>query len=262
VNLERIHEVYREIGKYEITLDPDPRSKGPVYLSDLIATCRNYLNMVSRLLLEVHEEKHGLSRDLRALETAYQVSFNELLANDERVKRLPSIEDRKASAEVYLRTERAEIEEVGARILDLDYVDKAVRHRHKELTSTMSEIKLQRSLIQAEIQTGAMYGDERAHESSVTTMAQMEASILDDAELDALFEKQSKDSESDQEDSQETSQEEPQENPCEEPPVKTAPDTCQEPAKEPDKGTSDEITDSDLEAFLNDESLDSILENV
>jgi hypothetical protein len=252
VKLERINEVYREIGKYEITLDPDPRSKGPVYLSDLIATCRNYLNLVSRLLLEAHQEKHELSRNMRALETAYQVSFNELLANDERVKKLPSIEDRKAFAEVCLRTERAEIEEVGAQLLDLDYVEKAVKHRHKELTSTMSEIKLQRSLIQAEIQTGAMYGDERAHDASESMIAQME-SVIDDAELEAMFEQQKKDSDSAQE-------EDPEETPYEEPSTEPTHDTTS--AQEPVSRSPVDVTDSDLEGFLDDESLASILQNV
>lgn len=166
MNLDRIKSVYAELEQYLVQLHPDPRSLGPLYLNDLIAKTRNYLNAVSRIQLEVHQEKQVLSRNLRAQEAAYQLSFDDMLANDDRVRRLPSIEDRKATVGVFLRDERQTIEALKATLQDLDFVDKAVRHRHKELTATMSEIKLQRSLIRDEIDTGAMYGDERvsAHE--------------------------------------------------------------------------------------------------
>lgn len=163
MKLERIQAIYAELDKYEVQLQPDPRALGPQYLNDLIARTRNYLNAVSRVQLEVHQEKQHLARNLRAQEAAYQVSSDELLANDERVRRLPSIEDRKATVAVFLRDDRQIIERLKSELQDVEYVEKAVRHRHKELTSTMSEIKLQRSLIRDEIDTGAMYGDERTY---------------------------------------------------------------------------------------------------
>jgi len=161
VNLDRIKAIYTELEQYEIKLDPDPVSRGPRYLQGLIATCRNHLNMVSRVLLEVHQEKQHLARDIRAREVAFQVSFDVLLANDERIRRLPNIEDRKSTAKVFLRDEIQGIENLKSEIQDLEFVEKAVRHRHRELSATMGEIKLQKSLIATEISTGAMYGDER-----------------------------------------------------------------------------------------------------
>jgi hypothetical protein len=163
MKLERIKSIYAELEKYVVQLHPDPRLLGPHYLNDLIATTRNYLNAVSRIQLEVHQEKQYLARDTRAHEAALQISADDLLANDERVRRLPSIEDRKATVAVFLRAEKQVIENLKATMQDVEYVEKAVRHRHKELTSTMSEIKLQRSLIRDEIDTGAMYGDERTY---------------------------------------------------------------------------------------------------
>lgn len=162
MKLDRVKAIYAEIEKYEIPLAADPRSLGPRYLQNLIADCRNYLNAVGRIQLEVHREKQDVARNLRVAETAFEVEFAEILSNDERVKRLPSIEDRKATANVILRVRLNEIAAFKADLQDLEYVDKAIRHRHKELTSTMSEIKLQRSIIRDEIDSGAMYGDERA----------------------------------------------------------------------------------------------------
>ena len=161
MNIDRVKAIYDEISGYEIKLEADPRSLGPLYLQNVISTGRNYLNAVSRIQLEVHREKQNLARSLRAAEVAYKVAFAELLSNNERVKRLPSIEDRKATINVMLREQLSAIAACKAEVQDLEYVEKAIRHRHRELTSTMGEIKLQRSLIRDEIDSGAMYGDER-----------------------------------------------------------------------------------------------------
>ena len=191
MNLDRVKAIYSELEKYEIKLDPDPVSRGPRYLQGLIATCRNHLNSVSRLILEVHQEKQTLDRDLRAQDASFQVSFDNLLANDERIRRLPNIEDRKATAKVFLRDEISGIETLKSEIHDLEYVEKAVRHRHRELSATMGEIKLQKSLIAAEIHTGAMYGDERATPEGYgeRTIGSGPGGVsIDEDELEAIFE--------------------------------------------------------------------------
>ncbi len=190
MNLDRVKTIYDEITKYEIKLAPDPRSLGPLYLQDVISTCRNYMNAVSRIQLEVHREKQDLSRALRASETEFEVTFSELLSNDERVRRLPSIEDRKATVNMMLRDRLAALSDLRGQLQDLEYVEKAVRHRHKELTSTMSEIKLQRSLIRDEIDSGAMYGDERKAEHERGAPAHPLGDDINEDELDALLNKE------------------------------------------------------------------------
>jgi hypothetical protein len=158
---ERIAEIYDLLERKVIQLDPDPRSRGTTYLQTLIATCRNYLNDLDRVMREIHREDHRVASALRLAEVAYQVESDNLLANDERVRRLPNIEDRKSTVSVMLAARRQTVESLKTEAQDLKYVDKIVRHQHKQLTATMGEIKLQRSIIDAEIRTGAMYGDER-----------------------------------------------------------------------------------------------------
>jgi hypothetical protein len=186
MKLERVKAIYDQLSKYEIDLEQDPRSLGPLYLQNTIATCRNYLNLVSRFQLEVHREKQELDRSRRAAEVEYEVALAELLANDERVRRAPSIQDRQATANMILREQLNTIAGFKAQLQDLEYVEKAVRHRHRELTSTMTEIKLQRSLIRDEIDSGAMYGDERKsdHERGPSTPLGDE---IDETELDKLL---------------------------------------------------------------------------
>ncbi len=190
MKIERVKAIYDEIAKYEIKLEPDPRSLGPLYLQNTIATCRNYLNAVSRIQLEVHREKQDLDRSLRAAETEYEVAFAEVLSNDDRVRRLPSIEDRKATVNVMLRERLNAIYGIKSQLQDIEYVEKAVRHRHRELTSTMAEIKLQRSLIRDEIDSGAMYGDERKADHERGPGASPLGDDIDENELDALLDKE------------------------------------------------------------------------
>ena len=166
MNVDRVKQIYEEIEGYGITLSRDPGSLGPKYLQDQIATCRNHINNVSHIMLEVHREKHNLASELHSMETLFALESDNLLATDERVSRLPSINDRKAAINLFLRERIQFISDLKAKIQDLDYVEKAVKHRHKELRDTMSEIKLQRSLVRDEIDTRSFYGDERPSEGA------------------------------------------------------------------------------------------------
>jgi len=251
VNLERVKAVYSELEQYEIKLDPDPVSRGPRYLQGLIATCRNHLNLVSRLMLEVHQEKQNLSRDLRSRDAAFQVSFDNLLANDERIRRLPNIEDRKSTAKVFLREEIQGIEALKSEIHDLEFVEKAVRHRHRELSSTMGEIKLQKSLIAAEIHTGAMYGDERATpDGAGERHGPAGITTIDEDELEAIFEKEAKDAQDQDPEQAPSPSPEPSQGVSQDPPpvvTEVSPKSVPEAVPVPANGKP---TDADVAAFL------------
>lgn len=157
---ERVKEIYEAIGKLVIELSRDPMSLGPGYLQDLISKTRGFLNQTSYYLTEVLRERHHHEMELEALEAAFQVASDELMSGDRRVTSLPAIQDRTSMINVLLAKERKAIL-VERRILkDLGHVERVVRHRHKELENTMSAIRLQRSLIESELRTGATYGDE------------------------------------------------------------------------------------------------------
>jgi hypothetical protein len=157
---KRVAEIYDKLGTLVVELDPDPVSRGPAYLQDLIARVRGYLNQVSVFVQEAHREHHDLERRKDALQAAFDVEADRLLAEDGRVKRQPNIDDRKSMINLILTDERREIQSVEQELRSLGHVEKAIRHRQKELESTMSAIRLQRGLIQDEIRTGSFYGDE------------------------------------------------------------------------------------------------------
>lgn len=157
---ERIENIYNELSTLVIELDINPAARGPLYLQELISRARGFLNRTSLLTQEVHREKHLLERDLDAHKTAFSASSDELLAEDVRVTRLPNIDDRKAMINILLKDDRAKIADLERQIKELGFVEKAVRNRHKELDNTVSSIRMQKSLIEVELRTGAYYGDE------------------------------------------------------------------------------------------------------
>jgi len=156
----RIEEIYDQLGTLVVELARDPVAMGPAYLQDLISKTRGMLNTTSLMVHEVHRQKSAIETELDAAEAAYSISSDSLLADDARVTRLPNIEDRRAMINLILREERAKIVKLKNQVKELGFVDKAVRHRHKELENTVSAIRMQKGLIDAELRTGSFYGDE------------------------------------------------------------------------------------------------------
>lgn len=158
---QRVDEIFKEMEGYTLELARDPAMLGPQYFQDLIATCRSYLNKVSLITSELNREKLEVSSDLRRLEALYALDYDNLMANDGRVKGLANVEDRKATAGFLLRTQKEEINALKGRQHSLDGVGKVVALRTRELQATMGAIRDQRRLMQTELSTGAFYGDER-----------------------------------------------------------------------------------------------------
>jgi hypothetical protein len=185
IPFDRIQEILAEVDKYEITLAHDPTVLGPKYLQDQIATCRNYTNHVARLVNEVHRASMAVDGDYRRKETAFKIAADELLARHPNVKNLPNIADRQAQINLFLRDEHRELEALKNDLRDMQHVEKYVRNKHRELKDTMNDIKLQRSLIRDEIDTGRMYGDERPsdRENAYTAGAGARPDDIDEDEL-------------------------------------------------------------------------------
>lgn len=158
---ERVDAIFTEMEGYVLELMPDPTALGPQYFRDLIAICRNYLNRVSLVLSELDRERHTLGSELRRLEAAYGLEYDNLMANDPRVRSLSSVEDRKSTANYMLRDSRSAISEVKDQLAAAESVHKVVTHRNRELHATMTAIKDQKRSMQMEITSGTFYGDER-----------------------------------------------------------------------------------------------------
>lgn len=181
---ERAETIYEELEKLVVVLDPDPASRGTAYMQDQISKTRGYLNRTLNFRQEVNRQKQGLERELHGLEAAYEISSSDLLAGDNRVTRLPNIDDRKAMISLLLKEDRRKILDLKGQIKDLGFVEKAVMMVHKELDNTMSAIRMQKSLIDTDLRTGSYYGDESDTARGPKNFA---ASDIDEEELANLL---------------------------------------------------------------------------
>lgn len=157
---KRVDEIYDQIGKFSVDLPSDAWALGPKHIHEMISLTRGYINTVSLILQEILQERQNLDRSRHGLEAVFKIESDRLLAEDERVRRQPNIDDRKSTVNLILRDRLTEIQTLEGQLLDLGYVEKAVRHRYNELKSTMSDIRAQRALIRDAIDSGSFYGDE------------------------------------------------------------------------------------------------------
>lgn len=181
---ERIDDIFREISGYKIELQPDPTVLGAKYLQEQIALCRNYTNNVAQHVNRIHRERMNIDSVLRRKEAAFRIASDELLSNNAQVRNLPNIADRQAQININLRDEHRDIEELKNDVRDLDHLEKMIKLVHRELKDTMAEIKLQRSLVRDELDSGRMYGDER--NSAYTGEGKAEKPMLDDLDEEEI----------------------------------------------------------------------------
>ena len=184
---KRTQEIYDALAQYELQLDSNPAALGPRYLFELISKCRGHVNSVSHVMLEIHRERHDKTEALGRLQAIYDIAREDLLASDPLIKQAPSIEDRRAMVAVSLRAQGTAITELKEDLQGLDFLYKAVAHRHKELRDTMSEIKLQRSLIRDDIDTKSFYGDETSTGRGTLDVGAGPVIGIEEDELEQLF---------------------------------------------------------------------------
>jgi len=275
---KQIETMYERLPTLVVELSPDPTALGPLYLQNLISKVRGYLNETGVYLQRVLKAKSDLESELESQEVAFQISSDELLAGDKRVTRLPAIRDREAMINLILRDDRKSLLELKKRVNDMGYVEKAVRHRHRELEHTMSAIRLQRSLIVTELKTGSLYGDE-GEESRGSTWGRKAPNAadndIDEEEIERLMEEAEQNDESgddasesdpepedDAEGEDEPEDDEPEEDEEDEPededddePEEDEPDEDDEPEDEPEPDEDIENLLGDLEDLDDDVSL-------
>ena len=155
-----VDKIYNEVGALHLELERDPTVLGPNYINDIMAKCRNYLNRVSSIRLDLSRQRRDLMVRIGGEETLFSVDKDRLLAENDYVKRQPNIRDREALVNTFLRDRVNAISALKSELLDLETVEKAVKMVHEELIRTSGEIKTQRQMLSADRVTGAGYGDE------------------------------------------------------------------------------------------------------
>lgn len=156
----RMDEIFEFIDTADVDLEEDPIRKGPKYLNNMVARCRNLTNEIQKYERETAREQLVMERQLNTLESEYEMRFNDLMSNDEDVIRQPSAKDREAKVNDILKDLRSEIKEVKMMLTDVGHVETVIQSKMRELKDVNRDLRLQIRLVEDEIQIGNFWGDE------------------------------------------------------------------------------------------------------
>lgn len=158
----RIDEIFSRLEEIDIELDYDPIERGPKFLNQMVASCRNYTTEVQRYMRECQMHRRTLERDLRTREAAYELEFNHIMANDPDIVSMRGLSraDREALTNYKLRAQYERIKELEIALVDAGHVETVIESKLRELREINRDIRLQKRLIEDEIQTGAFWGND------------------------------------------------------------------------------------------------------
>lgn len=182
---ERVDEIFSRLEEIDIELDYDPIERGPKFLNNMVASCRNYTTEVQKYMRECQMYRRTLERELRTLEAQYEVEYNHLMANDEEIIQMRGLSraDREALAKTKLRDRVEEITNLTLNLTDAGHVETVIDSKLRELRDINRDIRLQKRLIEDEIQTGAFWGNDQDHDEK-----RFDASSVDDEDVSTMFE--------------------------------------------------------------------------
>lgn len=145
----QMDQMLEECAGYEVTLEEDPTQPhlGLRYLQKALATCRNYTNRTVFYLQKVLRYEKDLKRAVKTSELDLEFKIKEKLADDQLVRKQPSIEDRKAAATVMYKEEYDLLSEMKALVVDVEESARLLRMKYNDLQRTSNEIKLQRQMV-------------------------------------------------------------------------------------------------------------------
>ena len=93
MDAKEIREIYDRLG--DISLKADPQLiPNPQEISRKIGQGHIFLEEVEKYYIKVNKEMTEVGRNLLTMTTAYEIQFDELIANDDDIIILPSSRDR------------------------------------------------------------------------------------------------------------------------------------------------------------------------
>ena len=162
---EKVDKIFTRCEEINVELDPNPIQRGPNYLNKMVAECRNHTTEIQEYKREVIQKKLKVERKLNRKKTEHELKFNDLMANDERVVERSSKSDREAKANDILEDLNSEIKELESELTDLKHVESIIESKLRELRDVNRDIRLQKRLIEDEIDTGSFWGQDNSDEA-------------------------------------------------------------------------------------------------
>lgn len=163
--------LFSELCSMEVQLDDDPLKYGPKRLNAKVAQCRRHLTRCEQLFLQVSQILHNLRRELRRIQTDFDLQVTHMLANDPVVMAGPNLRDREAFAKNRLQDEAREIHELDSAVQDLDSVMSVIKAKRADLKDMQGRIRDQIKLCQEEVGLGSRWGSARSHDEPAVDLS-------------------------------------------------------------------------------------------
>jgi len=144
----------------EIQTVPNPR-----YINEKIGECRRYIEEVEKFMFEVSKEISVIQQSLNNSSAEYETKKETLLTKNDDIKGLPSIKDREAKANSFLKEETDRIRGYQNEANDLNNLLRAINLKMKNLNGANADIKMQLRIMEAQIKLNAGPGTDSAMQS-------------------------------------------------------------------------------------------------
>jgi len=158
VDSERLALVYEELKGMTVKLDPNPIMYGPTRFNHRIAKVRALLSRVEQIFLQVSEDLHWFKRLARGKRTLFELERRELIVNDPNCRMGRSQGEREAIADVQLRAEIEEINDLNAKAEDLEILMVAIKSKRTDLKDIQGRMRDQIKMIDQDLNMGARWG--------------------------------------------------------------------------------------------------------
>lgn len=162
VNEAYIDGVYERLSQMRVDLDQDPLAYGPKRLNEKTAQVRAFLAKSEKIFTQIAGDLALLKRELRKNQAMQKLQYDDLLANDDEVRRGQSQAVRDAIIGTKLRPLLEEIGTLEGSIAELEAVLVVVKAKRADLRDTRSALKDQLKLCQEELSLGSAWGRKKA----------------------------------------------------------------------------------------------------
>jgi hypothetical protein len=173
VDHERLTEVYGVLKGMSVPRDPNAIGYGPTRFNNRIAKVRALLTRVEQIFLQASEDLHWFKRRARAKRTMYVLERRDLMINDPKCRIGRSQGEREALADVQLRPQIEDIEDLSAKAEDLEILMIVIKSSRSDLKDIQGRMRDQMKLIEHDLGMGARWGKEAPPSVIVDSVAEI-----------------------------------------------------------------------------------------
>jgi len=142
----------------------------PQYINEKIGQCHVYIDEVERYSIETSKEISIKQQAVNNAEADYDTKKEELLINNDDIKKLPNIRDREAKANSMLKEELKSIRGYINDLTDLNNLLKSINLKIKNLNRTNADIKMMVRVMESQIKLGIAPDTDKVTQSLIQEM--------------------------------------------------------------------------------------------